>query len=251
MSIRHNMLYWCKLAVWVVACLPYALHAQLTTLEREPLNREFSYSIVSGASDIRDALQQLQQDVLPVIEQRGARVFAIWLPATKPDDAPFAGLEDTQFGLMLAWPIDAQQQVGWLDSTLQSIDPNSTVESRIFEPLFLASGLAVPAAAGFYVHREEHYAPDDVSEAVRLSREAWQTWEPAYGVRVVGLFREVPMADDFVNLNRIVWYPSYEVWLDTRNFEQDPESARRFRDRRQLLIEGSGIAIATDRAEHN
>ena len=116
----------------------------------------------------------------------------------------------------------------------------------MFVPVYLSDGLNVPTGKGFYVHREERYANEDWETAVRLSREAWRTWEPAWGTRVTGLFREVPGKPDSVNLNRIVWYASYEAWLDTRNFQAEEESARRFRERRQLLIEGSGIAIATD-----
>jgi hypothetical protein len=36
--------------------------------------------------------------------------------------------------------------------------------------------------------------------------------------------------------------------METRNFAEKPESANRFRERMTLLILGSGIAIATDRA---
>jgi len=106
----------------------------------------------------------------------------------------------------------------------------------------------LPTEEGFYVHREEKYREADFRDAVRLSQEAWQTWEPHWGVKVIGLFRELQADTSFSNLNRIVWYPSYDAWLDTRNFDQDPESARRFAERRQLLIPGSGIAIATDRS---
>ena len=90
-------------------------------------------------------------------------------------------------------------------------------------------------------------AVNNVNEVVSLSKEAWVTWEPHWGVNVIGLFREIGTTD-FVNLNRIVWYPSYDAWLETRN-NDDLESANRFRQRRSLRIpnSGSGIAIATDR----
>jgi hypothetical protein len=88
---------------------------------------------------------------------------------------------------------------------------------------------------------------EDVENAFRLSREAWVTWEPHWGVKVVGLFREIGDTSEIVNLNRIAWYPSYDAWLATRNFLEDMESAVRFRERRTLLVPGSGIAIATDR----
>jgi len=142
---------------------------------------------------------------------------------------------------------NAAQAIPSLEDAIRSLDGVKEVSTRVFVPVYLTDGLNVPTGTGFYVHREERYANEHVDEAIRLSREAWQTWEPTWGVRVTGLFREVPGEPDSVNLNRIVWYPSYYVWLETRNFQKDPESARRFRERRQLLIEGFGIAIATDR----
>lgn len=86
-----------------------------------------------------------------------------------------------------------------------------------------------------------------MSDAVRLSREAWVTWEPHWVVLVIGLFREINSSAEAVNLNRIVWYPSYEVWLETRNTTEDMASAVRFRERQGMLIPGSGVAIATGR----
>ena len=121
------------------------------------------------------------------------------------------------------------------------------VSSRLFEAVYLPAGLEVPTTDGFYVHREEKYSLENVGDAVRLSREAWVTWEPHWGVLVVGRFREINSSAEAVNLNRIAWYPSYQAWLETRNFAEDMESAVRFRERLGMLIPGSGVAIATGR----
>ena len=82
--------------------------------------------------------------------------------------------------------------------------------------------------------------------AVSLSQRAWATWEDYWQVKVVGLFREIDEDADIAKLNRIVWYPSYEHWQATRN-NTDTQSRDRFRERRQLLIDGSGVAVATNR----
>jgi hypothetical protein len=113
--------------------------------------------------------------------------------------------------------------------------------------MYLTDGLNVPTGTGFYVHRDELYMPDSVDEVFRLSRDAWVTFEPAFGVKVVGLFREFPEQDGIARLNRIAWYPDYKGWEHSRNFSIDPESQRRFQERRQYQVEGSGIAFATDR----
>ena len=148
---------------------------------------------------------------------------------------------------MLAWSNDALEKAKAFENALHSINGVSLVSSRLFEAVYLPAGLEVPTTEGFYVHREEKYSLDDVSDAVRLSQEAWVTWEPHWGVLVIGLFREINSPTEAVNLNRIVWYPSYEAWLGSRNVTEDMESAVRFRERRSLLIPGSGVAIATGR----
>lgn len=120
--------------------------------------------------------------------------------------------------------------------------------TNIVVPIDLAESLAAPTGAGFYVHREELYHPLDVNKAVRLSQEAWETWEQAFGTRVTGLFREQSDSVEAARLLRIVWYRSFEGWLDSRNGARDPEARRRFAAPRTHQLEGSGVAIATDRA---
>lgn len=228
-------------------CLPVLGQAQISLSDQGPLSYTFSYSIIDTDISTDVLVQSLQRDVLTTILEPAEKVFAIWLPVEKPDDAPFAGLASNQIGLMLAWPDGAAPEIAALDRVLGAHSGVTAVVTRMFQPVYLVDGLNIPTDAGFYVHREEQYGPADVSAAVRLSEEAWVTWEPAFGVKVIGLFREIPVAADHVNLNRIVWYPSYPGWLGTRNNTIDPESARRFRERGALQIEGSGIAIATDR----
>ena len=91
------------------------------------------------------------------------------------------------------------------------------------------------------------FAPRDVDEVVRLSTEAWDTWESTFGTRVTGLFRQSGNPGNVARLLRIVWYRSYDGWVDSRDAERDPEARRRFAARRLLQLEGSGIAIATNR----
>lgn len=237
--------FYCVLALGV--CSAALVQAQTALTSESPRNHIFSYSIIDTTTATDALVAALQSDVLPAILEPEEKLFAIWMPVEKPDDAPFAGLAANQIGLMLAWPDSTVPEIAALDRVLAAQSGVTKVETRMFEALYLADGLDIPTENGFYVHREEHYGLADMEEAVRLSQEAWVTWEPAFGVKVIGLFREILADADFVNLNRIAWYPSYEGWLETRNTTTDPESARRFRDRRQILIEGSGIAIAADR----
>ena len=209
----------------------------------------FSYSILEVEPGNTELLESAKNELLADVSSSGGHIYATWVATEKPSDAPFAGLSNNQLGLMIAWDNDAVRRIETFNIALRSIDDVSVVSNRLFTAVYLPAGLEVPTRDGFYVHREERYSTEDVIDAVRLSQEAWVTWEPHWGVLVIGLFREMDNSTESVNLNRIVWYPSYEAWLETRNFAEDMESATRFRERRSMLIPGSGIAIATDRSE--
>lgn len=236
-----------RLLGFVYLLLPILVAAQSSLQPNVMEGYTFSYSIVETADDKGDLLEHAEQTLISVAARNGGQLYASWLPATKPNDAPFAGLSKSQRGLMFAWKNTYREELDLLADALKDIDTVSMVSNRMFEAIYLPAGLNFTTGSGFYVHREERYSLTDVDEAVRLSKEAWTTWEPHWGVTVVGLFRELGLAEDMDNLNRIVWYPSFEGWSETRNFTEDIESANRFRRRRALLIPDSGIAIATNR----
>ena len=111
-----------------------------------------------------------------------------------------------------------------LDDALSAVEGVTAVTTLTYDPLYLADGLQVPTGRGFYVHREERYRPEDAPEAVRLSRAAWETWEPAWGTVVTGVFQERGEPADVARLVRIVWYRDFQHWVTIRQGE--PESRR-------------------------
>ena len=217
------------------------------TTPPDPLNHLFTYSIIETEAAPTNLLPSIKKTMTPILDDVGATLYSVWVPVRMPDSAPFEGLTATQLALMAAWP-DQDIQISALDATLTALDGVSRVTTNILIPIYLAESLAVPTEAGFYVHREELYHPLDVNEAVRLSQEAWETWESTFGTRVTGLFREQSDSVEVAHLLRIVWYRSFDGWLDSRDAARDPEARRRFAARRLLQLEGSGVAIATDRA---
>jgi len=233
-----------QLLAFIFIVTSLGANAQLTLQPSALQNYTFSYSILEVDLANIEQLDSAAKELLSVATANGGLHYATWVYAERPIDAPFAGLAKNQLALMLAWHHDTLDP---LNKILKSTDNATIVSSRLFEAIYLPAGLEVPTKAGFYIHREEKYKLEDVDNAVRLSREAWVSWEPKWGVKVLGLFREINSAAGFDNLNRIVWYPDYETWLDTRNFTADMESAIRFKERRTMLVPGSGIAIATDR----
>jgi len=258
MNISMGMTIARQLMILILSILPVFTYSQSSQQPSLQQNYTFSYSIVEAKPQSIERLAAARNEILSKATLNGAILYAIWVAADKPTEAatttasttsiisPFAGLSENQMGLMFAWPNQQLQQSDAFNKFLQSIDSVTIVSRRMFEAIYLPAGLSVPTMQGFYVHREEEYKLENVDEAVRLSQEAWETWEPHWGVTVIGLFREIGITADFANLNRIVWYPSYDAWLATRS-NDDRESANRFRQRRSMLIPGSGVAIATDR----
>ena len=213
----------------------------------DPLSHVFTYSIVETDTVPTELVSLIETDLNPILADSGATLYAVWVPVQIPASAPFAGLAKTQLALMTAWP-DQDAPVEILESTVRGLDGVLAVTSQVLVPIYLAEGLAVPTGAGFYVHREELYHPLDVDDAVRLSQEAWETWEPTFGTRVTSLFREKSDSVEVARLLRIVWYRSYDGWVDSRDAARAPDARRRFAARRLLQLEGSGTAIATNRA---
>jgi hypothetical protein len=219
----------------------------------------FTYSIIETTSETVAVLSQVQARIVPMMVNVGATLYSVWLPTHSPEGAlspdqrlqrlggGFAGLDDSQLGLMLAWPQDKVRR-DMLECTLRALDGVGAVTTRIYDPIYLSDGLNVPTGRGFYVHREERYRPGDVDEVIKLSKEAWKTYEPTFGMRVIGLFRERYDSADVARLLRIAWYRSSEAWSESRDFQRDPESMQRLIKRARLELEGSGVAIATDRA---
>ena len=212
----------------------------------ESIPQVFTYSTIECGQSAGSRLDQITERAIPVLDRAGATTYAVWTPAAAPKDAPFEGLTPKQVVLMAAWP-DGRVDAARLDSGLKSLDGITAVHTEVLESIYLAGGLSVPTGTGFYVHREELYRPSDVDEVVRLSREAWRTWEPAWGTRVVGLFRKRVASSETARLLRIAWYRDFEHWTETRQVSRDPESAKRFEARSKLELKGSGRAVATDR----
>ena len=226
---------------------PNTSGTQLTSTNSS-LDHRFTYSIVQTTTSPTGLIDSINAAINPILIDAGGTLYATWTPTEKPETAPFEGLGESQLALMFAWS-GQEPPLSILDSTLAALDGISEVKTDVLVPIYLAEGLTVPTGAGFYVHREELYQPRDVDEVVRLSTEAWDTWESTFGTRVTGLFRQSGNPGNVARLLRIVWYRSYDGWVDSRDAERDPEARRRFAARRLLQLEGSGIAIATNRVD--
>ena len=232
----------------VIAIIIWLLssHANAQDSDSGPNTQFYTYTNFSVVSSESMSAEGIQAAIDLVAAEAGGSVYAIWNSVVLADDAPFNGLVENDVIAMLSFDSGSTSVVDRLDSLFKENTRIVGPVTKLYYSVDLRVSGTVSTPKGFYVHRDEHYPIDAMNTAVSLSQRAWTTWEDYWQVKVVGLFRQVDDEQGVAKLNRIVWYPSYEVWQSTRN-NTDAQSRDIFRERRQLLIEGSGVAVATNR----
>ena len=232
----------------VIAIITWLLssHANAQDSDSGPDTQFYTYTNFSVVSSESMSAEGIQAAIDLVAAEAGGSVYAIWNSFGLAEDAPFNGLEENDFIAMLSFDSGSTSTADRVDSLFRESTRIVGPVTKLYHAVDLRVSGPVSTPKGFYVHRDEHYPVDAMNTAVSLSQRAWTTWEDYWQVKVVGLFRQVDDEQGVAKLNRIVWYPSYEVWQSTRN-NTDAQSRERFRERRQLLIEGSGVAVATNR----
>ena len=232
----------------VIAIITWLLssHANAQDSDSGPDTQFYTYTKFSVVSSESMSAEGIQAAIELVAAEVGGSVYAIWNSVVLAHDAPFNGLVENDFIAMLSFDSGSTSVVDRVDSLFRENTRIVGPVTKLYYSVDLRVSGTVSTPKGFYVHRDEHYPIDAMNTAVSLSQRAWTTWEDYWQVKVVGLFRQVDDEQGVAKLNRIVWYPSYEVWQSTRN-NTDAQSRDSFRERRQLLIEGSGVAVATNR----
>lgn len=230
----------------VIAIIAWLLSSHAHAQDSGPDTRFFTHTIFSVVNSETTSAEGIQVVIDLVAAEAGGSVYAIWNSVILADGAPFNGLVENDFIAMLSFDSASTSVRDRVDSLFKENTRIVGSDTKLYYPVDLRVSGTVSTPKGFYVHRDEHYPIDAMNTAVSLSQRAWTTWEDYWQVKVVGLFRQVDDEQGVAKLNRIVWYPSYEAWQSTRN-NTDLQSRDRFRERRQLLIKGSGVAVATNR----
>lgn len=205
----------------------------------------FTYTEVRTRNDWAPALEELRDQALPGIAEQGGQLIGVWRAVPLADDAPFERLGPNELLVMIAWPDGAAESPSdRTDRALNALDEVIQSRTRVFRSTVRPEHVRELTRPGFYVHRLNKFAADDINTVIRLSVEAWQTFEPTFGAEVVGLFRETPDRDGQAQMLRIAWYRSYEGWQESRMFGRDPSSLERFRERGALQLDSEGFAGA-------
>jgi hypothetical protein len=190
----------------------------------------FSYSVItSSTGDGTDLLEELRNSTLPTLEAAGAVVYALWGPAPQQHER-FAEIAQDKLVVMLSW---AQIDAELLTVELEALAAASQVETTLWEAA-LRGDEPLPGP-GFFAHRFELYRTEDMDQVLSLTDGLWVTWEPYWGTKAVGVWRNPEEKDGLTLTFRIAWYEDLDHWEDTRNFSEEPESAAKLWERIILL----------------
>ncbi|MFV0526594.1 MAG: hypothetical protein ACK5RL_19075 [Acidimicrobiales bacterium] len=147
--------------------------------------------------------------------------------------APLFGLASDQLVVMTMWPDAAGARATALEA-LQSAPDVVEVAHRVIESTARPGDGDPPIQPGIYVHRSFDLRPAKVEQAVRLSVEAWASFEDVFDAKVVGLFRTCDLPEEKAELTLLNWYPDLTAWETSRDGDMAPEAAALFQERRDL-----------------
>lgn len=117
---------------------------------------------------------------------------------------------------------------------LQVLQLQARARPTVFAPL---------AEPGLYVLRHFRLQPSAVAETVRLSRQAWESFETDadFHTRPLGLFEQTqPTESHYENMLLVTWYDGFESWERSR--KPAPEAQDNFRARHALTTRTGAVA---------
>jgi hypothetical protein len=123
-------------------------------------------------------------------------------------------------------------------ASLSFPDDVRLLTTHLFNPTIRPQNHQPMTRSGVYVFRWFNVSPDSVDEIVRLSSEAWPTFEGSFETQIQGLFVEATARPSEMLL--ITWYEDLSVWEASRH---PPADAREnFLRRHQLTLSATPIA---------
>lgn len=111
--------------------------------------------------------------------------------------------------------------------------------STEFLPTARPSDHTARTRPGIYVFRWFDIHTRDIDEIVRLSTEAWVTFESGFDTEVQCLFRQPPPGDDVGRMLLITWYTDLSVWEASRS--PSAEARENFIKRARLTLQATPI----------
>jgi len=147
-------------------------------------------------------------------------------------------------------------EIGWysdegalmsVEALPDDVDGVISFEERRLEPTVRPDEPTPPREDGIYAHRWFEVASSDFAEFLELSEGAWPDFESVFGVRIVGLWRDVEPPGGTEHALLITRYPSLAVWESSRPYNPDltpaaAEARRRFVRRAEITLR-TGVRI--------
>jgi hypothetical protein len=153
----------------------------------------------------------------------------------------FFGLTSNELYLMATREDKAPSSDGISSLTKLITDQNLNLrESYQLSPTVRPTEHATRTKAGIYVFRWFDVYNRDVDEIVKLSDEAWISFEGDFDSEVQGLFAENDRSREQGKMLLLTWYRDLSVWETSR--KPSPEAKERFLKRHSLTIETTAIA---------
>lgn len=198
------------------------------------MNDERTYCYLHLQGEGRDTAQlreQLLRDVIPQWRRHAVAVWGVW-----------SGLFGVASNELLVVAAAANQRS--LDEFTGAVQGIDVRDHLLLAPTVRPLSDAPRDRSGLYVFRFFDVSDRHVAEVVRLSDEAWKTFETsdAYASQPQGLFRQLDSADGEGRMLLVTWYDGLESWQRSRQFP--PEARDNFLRRRELT--GGTLALATN-----
>lgn len=198
----------------------------------------FNYAtLTTSGNSWRPWGQALREDGVTKLTALGGKLYSIW--------SPLFGLASNQIVLMTSWST-SDGVVQNVTETLTTLDGIVSVDNHMVVPTVRPTANTPPSKPGLYVHRWFLLEPGHVDEAVELSNTAWETFEQAFEVEIIGFFRTIEPQTDLAQLMLLNWYPNLAAWEASRNLALAPEARQRFRRRLELSKEMRAIATSLE-----
>lgn len=193
-------------------------------------NRTYCFLHLRGPGrDVVELRTRLLGEVFPAWRQDAVVVWGVW-----------SGLFGVASNELLVVAAAADQRS--IEDFTQALGGIEMRDSLLLSPTVRPADDAPRAKAGLYVFRFFDVANPDVAEVVRLSAEAWKTFEntSAYQSEPQGLFSQSG-ATGVGRMLLVTWYDGLESWQTSRR--PAPEAMDNFLRRRELTR--GTVALAT------
>jgi len=196
------------------------------------LTDTYCYLHLRGEGRDTAALKSQLTDVAGAWRRESITIWGVW--------EGLFGVASNEL-LVIAAAAGARQKADF-DKALAD-QPIEIRDTQLLVPTVRPEGVAPCEAPGLYIFRFFSVPTPHMDEVVRLSRQAWETFENSdhYQSEPQGLFRPADDSDENDRMLLVTWYDGLESWQVSRR--PAPEAMENFQRRRALT--GGTVALAT------